>query len=364
MRSHKAFKQTSRMAGLSIIELLVAMALSLFLIGGVVTMFASSRSSYETNDRVARVQENGRFAIDSMMRDVRASGYMGCVSRLAVGKKTTNTLNKPAGLVAIAAYDDYSVTGYNYTSSAVWAPVLDTTAVPSPADGSDVLLMRQPIRGLQPVEIISTMSSPTDDLKITPIATGSGPFRNNQTLMLADCHHRSIFEITAYDAATGIIKHDPSAASAYSLGNSTSDLGNKYEGNDDPSKTNPAQLVGFQTIVYYIRNGTNGNGLWRRVGVGTPEELVEGVDSMQLKFGVDTNGDGIVDNYVDPNAVADPTNIMAVSIALLMRSLDQYGTLTPDTKTYDLLGATFTAPGDRRLRQTFVTTATIRNFAK
>ena len=54
--------------------------------------------------------------------------------------------------------------------------------------------------------------------------------------------------------------------------------------------------------------------------------------------------------------------MITVSIALLVRSPDEYGR-ERDSQTYTLLDQTFTAPGDRHLRQIFATTATLRNRA-
>jgi hypothetical protein len=46
---------------------MVAMAISLLLLSGVISIFVSSKSSYETNERLSRIQENGRFALNSIM---------------------------------------------------------------------------------------------------------------------------------------------------------------------------------------------------------------------------------------------------------------------------------------------------------
>lgn len=68
-------KDKFRAGGFTLIELMVAMALSLFLIGGVVLMYASSKAAYSDSDRLARLQENIRFASDYMVRDIRNAGF-------------------------------------------------------------------------------------------------------------------------------------------------------------------------------------------------------------------------------------------------------------------------------------------------
>jgi type IV pilus assembly protein PilW len=102
------------------------------------------------------------------------------------------------------------------------------------------------------------------------------------------------------------------------------------------------------------------NSLWRKVGNAAPEELVEGVQQMQLQFGVDTTGDAVVDSYVDANAVTNWANVYSVSIAMLVRSLEQYDT-DRDKRAYTLLNVTVPAANDRYMREVFTTTANIRN---
>src|SRR5690606_25475066 len=66
----------------SLIELMVAMLISLILLGGVLQVFLSSKDIYRTNTAVARVQEAGRFATEFMAFDVRQAGYKGeCLSQ-------------------------------------------------------------------------------------------------------------------------------------------------------------------------------------------------------------------------------------------------------------------------------------------
>src|SRR4029450_2648887 len=69
-----------------------------------------------------------------------------------------------------------------------------------------------------------------------------------------------------------------------------------------------------------------GPGLWRIAGNTNPEELIQGVERMELRFGVDANSDRIADSYTTANGVANWDNVITVSVALLVRSPDEYGT--------------------------------------
>ena len=66
-----------RQIGVSLIELMVAMVIGLFLILGAVTVFSQSRSTYRTAESVARLQEIGRLAMDVVETDVRMANFWG-----------------------------------------------------------------------------------------------------------------------------------------------------------------------------------------------------------------------------------------------------------------------------------------------
>ena len=55
------------------------------------------------------------------------------------------------------------------------------------------------------------------------------------------------------------------------------------------------------------------------------EELAEGIEDMQITYGVDTNNDKAVDQYVTANAVADWATVLSVRISLLLASVGLVG---------------------------------------
>lgn len=68
---------SKRQTGLSLIELMIGIALSLLLILGVTQIFLSSKTTYSSNQALSAVQESGRFAIDILAMDIRNAGYKG-----------------------------------------------------------------------------------------------------------------------------------------------------------------------------------------------------------------------------------------------------------------------------------------------
>lgn len=74
IRNFTALRRTQ--LGLSVVELMVAMALGLLLMTGVIQVFLSSRQTYAANEAMGRLQENGRFALEFIARSARLSGYI------------------------------------------------------------------------------------------------------------------------------------------------------------------------------------------------------------------------------------------------------------------------------------------------
>jgi len=344
--------RSGRQGGFTVVELMVAMVISLLLLGGVVTIFTSSKSTYERVERLSRTQESGRFALDAIVRDIRSAGYMGCSrpstwANTLVGATTTLTWN----------FAD-AIRGYEYASGSTWSPGLPaglTNIATTALNGSDALVLRvpMPIATSATLRLTDKMTSPTATMSIAPVPSGAtAPLQNNDVVMLADCHARAVFQIRSYTPSSGVIDH---AAFAGTPGNATDDLGHAFEAN--------SQIVPVRTVAYYIGTSGGRTGLWRIAGAAAPEELIEGVERMELRFGVDTTGDRIADSYTTADLVgANWDNVISVSVALLVRSPDQYGT-ERDSRTYNLLDKTYTAPADRYVRQVFATTATLRNRA-
>jgi len=123
--------------------------------------------------------------------------------------------------------------------------------------------------------------------------------------------------------------------------------------------------------VYSIDDGAGGEpALFRQEydADGTTDdrqELIEGIEEMQILYGVDTTGDDHPNQYMTADLISTdfsvPINwdeVMSVRLMLLVRSLSAFVVEAPQFITYN--GATYTAP-DRRLYQVFTTTIALRN---
>lgn len=337
--------------GFSLVELMVAMTLSLILLGGVVAIFSSSRATYETTDRLSRIQESGRFALDSLVRDLRATGFIGC-SQLA---STRTTLNNNGNVLWNFARP---VEGFDGQASA-WLPAIDTSVITSPAPiaGTDILVVRIPRPGTQPARLVTTMTATTDPVTVDTDLVSQ--FNVGDIVMVNDCNARAVFQVTAKNANE--LGH---TATGSAPGNANNDLDYAYA---STSFQGGAEAVPVQTVIYYLarRVGaptTSPPSLWRRVGSTAAEEVVEGVENLQLAYGQSTGVNMVT--YRKADAVTNWNAVVSINIALLVRSQSEYGT-DRDQGTYDLisstLGARVSAPNDRHLRQVFATTVSLRN---
>ncbi|HAL22833.1 MAG TPA: pilus assembly protein PilW, partial [Stenotrophomonas sp.] len=144
-------------AGLSLIEMMVAMVIGLVLMLGVVQVFIASRTASRLAEGNARAQENGRFALEFLQRDIRMAGHFGCVNDQAhfVKGEGDPTINTGAATgsghpldfsVSIQGYEAPGTgPGTSLTVGGSWPAV---TGLPSsisalnPRAGSDVLVLR------------------------------------------------------------------------------------------------------------------------------------------------------------------------------------------------------------------------------
>lgn len=336
-------------AGMSLIELMIAMTLGLVVLGGVATAFLGSKQSYRVNDNLARMQESARYAFDILSKDIRMAGYYGCAGNI---NNPTNTLNN-----ATAHAWDFSrgISGFESVSASTWSPALPASGSPqygptSPKGGNDIVTVRGITgSGIRVLDHPGGTPPGSADLKVS---AGSG-LQTGDIIMVADCSKAAILQITNINSAGSFDNTVHNTGGLHVPGNATQDLGDKYEG---------AEVVRISTRTYYIRDNANGvPSLYRIIGAGAAEEMVEGIEGMQILYGVDTTGDFSVDSYQNANWVetnAQWPNVISAQVNLLVRSPDDRVANAP--QTYHFNGANVTAT-DRRLRQSFSSTITLRN---
>lgn len=337
----------TRQGGISLVEIMVALTLSLALTGGALTVYLGTRQSYRTSDAMARIQENARYAFQILGRDLRMAGYRGCVGENVA---VTNTLNDPD---AFLWNFDQPIYGYEASSASAWNLAPDN-AITNPLGGRDIVVVRGTFgNGSRVLQHPGNEDDPnlpgSADIKVT---RGSGVVEGD-IVLVTDCLAAAVFQVTNQNDSTIFDNIVHNTGGTLIPGNATKQLGKSYEG---------GELQHISTKIYYIRNNPAGQpALYRREGAGAAQEMVEGVQDMQILYGVDETDDTAADRYetaawVDANGRWG--SVVAVKVALLLRSVEDGVVNTPQTYFFD--GATVTA-ADRRLYQAFETTFTLRN---
>ena len=73
-RHKHSWRFNQQQCGFTMVELLVAMAIGLFLVGGVFQLFVANKQSSRIQNNLSHVQENGRFAVSELARVIRMTG--------------------------------------------------------------------------------------------------------------------------------------------------------------------------------------------------------------------------------------------------------------------------------------------------
>lgn len=333
---------SSRQRGFSLVELMVALTLSLVLMAGALSVLYSSRLSYSENDRIARLQEAGRTAVELMLRDARPAGYIGC-SRPVFGDEFSNGL---AGGTSLLTNFTEPLAGFEAGASD-WTPALDTGLIPSATAGSDVLVLRSTRQG-QPVfrtntPVVNTATALSVDRNLGTTVAANTP------MIISDCQGSAVFMATSFTAVTATTATIAHVAGA----NASANLARGFD--------TGALVMPVQTIIYYVRDASDGSGpaLWQRVDGAAPVELIGGVENLQVLYGVDSDNDMLANDYRSATTVTNWQQVISVSIALLIRSPETG--VERDNRVYTLLDGTVGPFNDRRQRSVFTTTVVLRN---
>lgn len=353
--------------GLSLIELLISITIGLIIITALGYLYIGSRQSFRNNNALARVQENGRYAMEILGREIRQVGYAGCVGmngtmttpatansgcQLSTSDTTCNTLNNPS---AYAVNFGQPVQGFN-ANSTNWSPTLDASLSGlSIRAGTDVLTVRTV--DSSDIEVIAHPGGTPPGSSDLKLSTTQG-LSENDILMVSDCTYSAVFQITNINTGSNVVHNTGGTTSP---GNFSKGLGKEFVG---------GSVYKISSKTYFIRNGAgNVPSLWvfnhnQAAGGNNPQELVEGVENMQILYGVDTNGDKAIDQYVTANNVTSWSQVQSIRIRLLMVSpddavVDQAQTYLYDTNNDGALESVTAT--DRRLRYVFSSTLGVRN---
>jgi len=123
-------RTTSRQRGVSLVEIMVAMAIALFMTAAMLTVFLNMRSTYSAQDSLAQLQDNERLALTVLTDNVQQAGYFPV--------PTTNTL--VTVMPAVNASYATLVAGQIISGSSGAAGASDTLIVQFVAGNNDGIL--------------------------------------------------------------------------------------------------------------------------------------------------------------------------------------------------------------------------------
>jgi type IV pilus assembly protein PilW len=334
------FAHYRRQLGFSLVEVMVAIAISLILLTGVIQILASSKTSNRVLESSSRIQENGRFAIGFINDSARMAGFLGCHSTGTI----EYTINDPTSY----NWDYATAIQGNEGDGSSWSPALDTLVSGSVLAGTDVLVTRSV--AYDGVNLVA------DSTSSQLVAANANNITNGDIMVVSDCSRATVFQVTNSTIAGNQVTITHGTGGSWTPGNSTADFPtNTYSASD-------SQVARLVTSVYYIGTGASGSpALFRQStvagGAMQAQELVDNVENMQVLYGEDTNSDGIANRYVNADDVGDMANVVSVRVSLLLRTDDN---ISSSFQTYTYDGASVTAT-DHRMRRVFNTTIKVRN---
>lgn len=374
--------------GYTVIELMVALTLGVIILAIMSQVYVGSKRTYRSQEAQSRLQENGRYGVDLMSRDLRAIGYAGCITSTP-NPLVKNMANLYSGWNPVTVPFDpqdplRAVIGYETASVPTPYPIAAATIKAN----TDVIQ----IQHLSSTAAKLTNPSPDNaNIKIEGNPIG---FQKYEILAVTDCVHTDVFKATSVSVG--------STGSTVNIAHSNS---NNSGNNTSISYGNDAEVMRFETNIYFVGSGAAGttcpaDALCRaRLGMylssdpakwctnatgGTTagfcvEVIAEGVEDMQILYGVNTTANPAhsADRFLDASAFSTSCsasttcwgNVVSVRINFLLRSVD--ATVSPDPVTAypasqiplfnGTAGPAITTP--RAYRRIYTETVALRNRA-
>jgi type IV pilus assembly protein PilW len=97
-------KNKTCQTGLTLIEIMIALLIGAFLLGGVLQIFITSKQTYRMQENLSRLQENGRFAMEFLSKDIRMAGYWDCMKPSSPNNKDIMGTEAPDTIILRGAF--------------------------------------------------------------------------------------------------------------------------------------------------------------------------------------------------------------------------------------------------------------------
>lgn len=310
-----------RQGGFSLVELMVALLLGLLLMSGIIAVYLESKNNFVQDEAISRVQENGRFALRLLTREVAMGGFYG-------GATEPTAITSPAGSTCQhwLLNPDQVIETYNYADGGLGAAFGTCFGSPSGvAAATDVIAVRR--------------------ASDAPLIL-HGNWQNGLSALTGTQYY-----LHTDNSGLGSTEIQPGSALSTSTLTATGST---------------ADLWDYFGRIYYIGTENGVPSLCTRSVQNTAETcLVNGVESLQLELGVDTSGDGIPDRFISGAVKAgvggvDVATVISMRVHLLMRSLEPVRNFAAESRTWVLGDQTLTT-NDQYYRRVFTATVPRNN---
>ncbi|PIQ37056.1 MAG: hypothetical protein COW59_09240 [Lysobacterales bacterium CG17_big_fil_post_rev_8_21_14_2_50_64_11] len=407
MTSYRHCSVAGSTRGFSLVEMMIAIAIGSFLLVGLVQIFAGSKAAYRLSEGLSRSQENGRFALEFMQRDIRMAGHFGCVNQpglVASGARAMNLLFAPFAAPGTRSFANYDAIaqqslhfhaaplGYEYVGTAAptgpgnsfnvqetpgissnandWSPALPAELLGRVVPGSDVVFLHYLSADGVPVTAISpgTIQFPAANWNLL-----RGDADMPALFGVSQCGSggvATLFQATTVNSATGTITIEPAVLGGAANGLNASAMVTALE-QYPPQQT---MLYRAMSIAYYVGVGAGGGPALFRIqfdsapggGAVVPrvDEVVDGVDTLQVLYG---SGTAAASNVMRNLRTADAVDVAndwprvgMMQIGLLLRSPER-AAVAQRAQAPMVLGVTVNPPNDGRVRNAYEATIAIRN---
>ncbi|MFV2059677.1 MAG: PilW family protein [Gammaproteobacteria bacterium] len=355
-----------KITGVTLVELLIAMAISSVLLVGVGSIYSNTKRTYFVQDEFGLLQENARYALDVLTKEIRNAGYIGC--------KSLSLLSPNSIVTNAGAFGGVDFTPQNFILGHTNSGGVTNPPFPSPSANIEANTDGLTIRRASSCG--GHLTGNTDPNNANVQLTSNCGFKQNEIVMITDCQSADIFKITNNPNDNG--GNNAITLAHSNAGNTTNKLSKIYG--------NSATIFKLERNTYFIKTDpVSGNpslyvrGLMSQGGAyGVFEnQIADNVESMLIDYGVDLDfvqdSDSTevgADTYLTTpqiealgiNPLNSNATLWASVVNLRIRLLMRSNPVSNRVRKYDWNGATVTpAAGDYRIRQAYTVTINLRN---
>jgi len=316
--------------GLSLVELMVAMLLGVILSGGMVIAYLGAKQNSFYEEQLARIQENGRYAMRLLSRELVMAGFFAGaptlegVSPASVGADCSDQYWVLDGSHSLEVVNDYPGQSIPVSTSLTSFTCMDDDGI---SLGTDLLAVKRTAGEASLHRGVVAESLTASTVQSWYLRLASGEPQAWEKIAPIDLLDSALADQsgTYWEAITRIF---------FIRGHSDS----QNQGDEIPT-------LCMETLAGDVM---------------TSRCLVEGVENMQLEFGIDTDADGVPNQYKSAPSAEEMQHAVGAKIYLLLRSIHQISGFK-DGKTYTLGQKVLKAKHDAYLRRVFSSTVFLRN---